>query len=109
MAVRTREELLTRVSEYIGEDTSDAAIELLEDVTATYDDIPGGEDWRARYDELDTEWRRRYRERFEAGSDVLPTGEKAGEGTHEEVKEEPVVEVENEPIDLFIDELEKPE
>ena len=34
---------------------------------------------------------------------------KKEEPPKEEVKEEPVVEVENEPIDLFIDELEKPE
>lgn len=88
MAVRTREELLTRISDYIGEDTSDAAIELLEDVTDTYDDISGGEDWKARYEELDADWRKRYRERFESGSDTLPTGENAGEGTHEERKEE---------------------
>ena len=88
MAVRTKDELLTRISEYIGEDTSDAAIELLEDVTDTYDDISGGEDWHARYDELDADWRRRYRERFESGSDVLPTDEKVEEGGHEELKDE---------------------
>lgn len=88
MAIRTRDELITRVSEYIGEDNSDAALELMEDITDTYDDLTSGEDWQARYNELDRTWRERYRERFSGRSDVLPTGEKVDEETHEEVKEE---------------------
>lgn len=93
MAIRTREELMQRLSEYIGEDNSDNALELMEDVTDTYDSLSDGEDWKAKYDELDASWRERYRERFRSGSDgsgsdVLPTGEKADEGTHEDVKDE---------------------
>lgn len=88
MAIRTREELMQRLSEYIGEDNSDSALELMEDVTDTYDSLSDGEDWKAKYDELDASWRERYRERFRSGSDELPTGEKVDEGTHEEVKDE---------------------
>lgn len=91
MAVRTREELMQRLSEYIGEDNSDAALEIMEDVTDTYDDLTSGEDWHARYDELDASWRERYRERFRgtvSDPDPLPTpGDSAGEGTHEKMKE----------------------
>lgn len=88
MAIRTREELMQRLSEYIGEDNSDAALEIMEDVTDTYDSLNDGEDWKAKYDELDKSWRERYSARFRGTSDELPTGEKVDEGTHEEVKEE---------------------
>lgn len=88
MAIRTRDELMTRLSAYIGEDNSDAALEIMEDVTDTYDSLSGGEDWRARYDELDRTWRERYRDRFRGETDVLPTGEKVDEETHEEKKDE---------------------
>lgn len=90
MAVRTRDELMQRLSEYIGEDNSDAALEIMEDVTDTYDDLNNGEDWRARYDELDASWRKKYRDRFR-GTDVLPTDEKIDEETHEEVKEKELI------------------
>ena len=86
MAIRTREELISRLSDYIGEDNSDAALEIMEDVTDTYDDLSSGENWRERYDELDRTWRERYQARFR--SDVLPTDERVDEETHEEVKEE---------------------
>ena len=90
--IRTREELIQRLSDYIGEDNSDAALELMEDVTDTYDSFTPAEeqeDWKAKYDELDASWRERYRARFEgAEGDLLPTGEKVDEGTHEEIKEE---------------------
>lgn len=87
MAVRTRDELISRISEYIGEDNSDAAIEIIEDVTDTINDLSSGEDWHARYDELDRTWRERYRARFEGG-DELPTGDRVNDDTHEEVKDE---------------------
>lgn len=92
MAIRTRDELLKKLSDYIGEDNSDAALELMEDVTDTYDSfgVEEKEDWKAKYEELDATWRERYRARFQgsADGDQLPTGEKVDEGTHEEVKEE---------------------
>lgn len=86
--VRTRDELVDSLSAYIGEDNSDAALAIMEDVVDTIDDLSGGEDWRARYEELDRSWRERYRERFRNTGDVLPTGEDPADETHEETKEE---------------------
>lgn len=62
MAVRTREELLEAVKNAIGDDTSDSAISLIEDLTDTLDN--GGQDWQKKYQENDAAWRKKYRDRF---------------------------------------------
>ena len=68
MAVRTREEIMEMIRERIGEDTSDSALAVIEDLTDTLDDydtrIADSGDWRARYEENDAEWRQRYKDRF---------------------------------------------
>lgn len=68
MAVRTREEVMEMIRERIGEDTSDSALAIIEDLTDTLDDydarIADSGDWRARYEENDAAWRQRYRDRF---------------------------------------------
>ena len=79
MAMLDREKFFERIKERLGEDDSDEALSFLEDVTDTYDDLErraagDGEDWKGKYEALDGEWRKRYRERFF--------------GTREEVKEE---------------------
>lgn len=90
--VRTKEEYIKALSDYIGEDTSDAALAIVEDFSDTYDSVVGdGTDWKAKYDELDQEWRRKYKERFFDGTDKLPTGEDKDDNTHEEEKEKELV------------------
>lgn len=66
MAVRTKQEILELVKARIGEDESDEAIAFIEDITDTIADFESkaGEDWRAKYEENDREWRQRYRDRF---------------------------------------------
>ena len=65
MAVKTKEELLQSLNEILGEDTSDAALALVEDVTDTLNSNAGdGVDWQQRYNENDAAWRKRYRDRF---------------------------------------------
>lgn len=76
MAVRTREEILEAIRSRIGEDTSDESISLLEDITDTMEDyetrVADKTDWKNKYDELDTTWRRKYIERFsgKSGEDI---------------------------------------
>lgn len=69
MAVRTRDEIIELVKTRIGEDTSDEALGFLEDISDTLSDydtrITESGDWRARYEENDAEWRKRYKDRFE--------------------------------------------
>ena len=74
MAVISKEDLLKRISERIGDDNSDEALSLLEDVSDTITDFEErdsedwktkSEDWKTKYEENDAKWRKKYRERFE--------------------------------------------
>lgn len=62
MSVLSREEAIEKLSNFIGDNDSDEAIELLEDISDTL--TGDGEDWKTRYEENDKEWRRKYKERF---------------------------------------------
>ena len=61
MAIRTREDLMERVRAYVGEDTTDNALSLIEDVNDT---IADSGEWRLRYEQNDKEWREKYKARF---------------------------------------------
>lgn len=79
MAVISKEDLLKKISERIGDDNSDEALSLLEDVSDTIKDFEerDSEDWKAKYEENDAKWRKKYRERFENGaSDIEEKEEK---------------------------------
>ena len=74
MAIRTRDEILNAIRAKIGDDTSDEAIALVEDVTDTMADMENrangdGENWRQRYEENDRQWREKYRDRFFSKTD----------------------------------------
>ena len=66
--VLDREQLLQKISDRIGDSTTDEDITLLEDVADTYDDLrtraDSDIDWETRYNELDQSWRQRYIDRF---------------------------------------------
>lgn len=68
MAVKTAEELMESVRSRLGDDQSDEALALLEDISDTYGDMQsratGGEDWKKKYETNDAEWRQKYRDRF---------------------------------------------
>lgn len=70
MAVLGREEFMARLSARIGEDTSDEALQFIEDATDTFNDLEtrsngeSEEQWQKKYNELDESWRKRYKERF---------------------------------------------
>lgn len=74
MAILSREDFFSKLQARIGQDTSDEAIQLLEDMTDTYNDLVNKgsnsdtEDWKARYEENDKMWREKYRDRFFSGS-----------------------------------------
>lgn len=72
MAVRTREEILTAIRERLGEDTSDEALAIVEDITDTITDFENkaknnGENWEQKYKDNDAAWRKKYRDRFYSG------------------------------------------
>lgn len=62
MAKLTRDEAIGRLTAYIGDRNDDESIALLEDISDSLES--DGEDWKAKYDELDASWRARYIERF---------------------------------------------
>lgn len=69
MPVLNRDDFFNSLHERIGTDTSEEAIQFLENMTDTYNDMEnrinnGGEDWEQRYHDLDNAWRERYRHRF---------------------------------------------
>ena len=68
MAVRTTDEILESIRTRVGDSTEDADLEFLEDVTDTLSDLKekssGHEDWKAKYEENDKQWREKYRDRF---------------------------------------------
>lgn len=71
---KTLEELLDKARSVMGDDTSDAALELIEDLSDTINDLSeradDQTDWKSKYDELDQTWRQRYRDRFYSGDDL---------------------------------------
>lgn len=68
MAVRTTDEILEGIKTRVGDSTEDADLEFLEDVADTLSDLrsksEGQEDWKAKYEENDKQWREKYRDRF---------------------------------------------
>lgn len=87
MAVKTRDEIVEAVRKRIGEDTSDEAISLLEDVTDTFEDyetrVADKTDWKTKYDEMDASWRKKYMDRFSG-----KTGEEVKEEQEEQIKDD---------------------
>lgn len=70
MAVKSREELLNSLSAIIGEEPDDNGIAFMEDLTDTVTDFEERtkEDWKAKYEENDKAWKKKYTERFMKGS-----------------------------------------
>ena len=91
MAVRTRDEILAAIRSHLGDDTSDDALTIIEDIDDTFKDYETriGEDWKGKYDELDAQWRKRYRDRFfqKAGNEET-SSEDVKDDNEEDLKEE---------------------
>ena len=68
--VRNKDELVNKIKEFIGENDSDDALALLEDVSDTFADFENKmsdtTDWKSKYEENDKAWRTKYKERFSA-------------------------------------------
>lgn len=107
MAILKKEELINKLSAYIGEDNSDAAIEILEDVSDTIDAgsdadelIKEVEELKIKVEETDKEWREKYKARFLEGS------EDPAEPGEEETEEEEEIEEKTTYDELFEEEKE---
>ena len=52
--ITSREDFLKRITEVVGDDTSDASLQFIEDMTETYDELSStdNEDWKQKYEEI---------------------------------------------------------
>lgn len=86
MAVKSSADIMSALKERLGEDTDDATLEFLGDIQDTFTDLETKTkdtiDWKKKYDELDSSWRKKYRDRFFSGSDNSDDDE----DSHEEPK-----------------------
>lgn len=80
MAILKKDELFTKIKSLIGDDSSDETLAILEDFQDTVNDYEdrAKEDWRARYEQNDAEWRAKYKERFFSGEPIPNTKEPEG-------------------------------
>lgn len=88
MGIRTTSEIIELVKQRIGEDTSDDAISLIEDISDTLNDKDAqlSEDWKTKYETNDAEWRQRYIDRFsgktgDTEQPAFPDGDDGSEKT----------------------------
>lgn len=74
MSVLSREEMMNRIRERMGEDTSDETLAFIEDVSDTLADLDrratDTTNWEQKYKENDDAWRQRYRDRFYSSEPV---------------------------------------
>ena len=80
--------MLEILKKFVGDRTDDEALNLIEDVKDSMEVGTDGEDWKAKYDELDKTWREKYKARFFEGTEK--PNEKGTEKTDEEEHEEKV-------------------
>lgn len=73
MAIITKDELIKKVTSAFGESVDDDTLAIIEDVTDTLNDYDNktkdNTNWKARYEENDNTWRKKYKERFTSGVD----------------------------------------
>lgn len=74
MAIKSREELLKSLNTLIGDNSTDENLAILEDVTDTlkdYEDKTADQtEWKAKYEQNDADWRKKYRDRFMSGEKI---------------------------------------
>lgn len=72
--VKTKEYIIDELTSRLGETPSDTDLEFLENVTDTLSDYiskaSDTTDWKAKYGELDSNWRKRYTERFSEPTEI---------------------------------------
>lgn len=63
MAKLSKDELIEKVKKYVGDRTDDETIEIIEDITDSFD-ASDADEWRRKYEENDKMWRDKYVSRF---------------------------------------------
>lgn len=63
MAKLSKDELIEKVKKYVGDRTDDETIEIIEDITDSFDSSDADE-WKRKYEKNDKMWRDKYVSRF---------------------------------------------
>jgi hypothetical protein len=63
MAKLSKDELIEKVKQYVGDRTDDETIEIIEDITDSVESSSADE-WKRKYEENDKMWRDKYVSRF---------------------------------------------
>lgn len=88
------DEIMEQVKGIIGENTDDASLKFLEDLSDTFNDyeekVKGdGEDWKKKFEDNDKEWRQKYQERFfSGGTEIKENGDKNDPLEPDKIEEE---------------------
>lgn len=74
MAIKSREDLLKSLNALIGDNSTDENLAILEDVTDTLKDYEektaDQTDWKTKYEQNDSDWRKKYKDRFLSGGTI---------------------------------------
>ena len=83
MAIKTKDEILNSIKTKLGDDTTDEAIALIEDITDTITELENktkdNTDYKKKCEDLDAAWRKKYRDRFYSAGNEVETVEENGE------------------------------
>lgn len=107
MAILKRDEFFSRLESRLSDDTSDEAITFLEDMTDTYNDLESranngsSAEWERKCNEINENWKKRYRHRFFSGDNRFYGNDEDGEDDEDEAA--------NKPSTMTIDKLFKTE
>lgn len=90
MAIISKDEMLNNIKELIGESTDDKALTLIENVSDTFSDfderLKDQTNWKQKYEENDSAWRAKYKERF-FNRDAVEDEEEEEEDKGREIKD----------------------
>ena len=72
MAVLNRDDFMKAIKSVVGENPTDELVTFVENMTDTYTDLESKTkdttDWKAKYEENDKQWKKKYVDRFFNGS-----------------------------------------
>ena len=66
--VKSKQELLEKFNQIVNDSTDDSVIEFMGDLSDTIDSNEN-ENWKQKYNDLDEQWRKKYKERFMSKND----------------------------------------
>ena len=68
MAILTKDQIMEMIRQRSGDDASDETLQFIEDVGDTLNNMEQlsaeGASWKAKYEENDESWRKKYKDRF---------------------------------------------